>query len=229
MKYKLNLVGKNFTEITFLEEISNELLNKKTSILNLIQSSFSEEIKDIRTGFKTICIQWANDPSNGELKRVLKNHHPSNHPIHHNIWQIPVCYDPQLAPDLESFARLKNISNSEVIRLHTSSDYKLHFFGFLPGFMYLSGLDPRLFCPRKKVPDLSIPKGSVAIGGNQTGIYPSSSPGGWHVIGRSPISFFEAKSENPVWAKPGDSIRFKAISKEELEELNSGEAKPTLL
>jgi len=229
MKYKLNLVGKNLTEITFLEEVSDELLNKKTPILNLIQSSFSEEIKDIRTGFKTISIQWKNDPGTGDLKSLLKNHHPSNYQVHQNTWQIPVCYDPQLAPDLESFARLKNISISEVIRLHTSSEYKLHFFGFLPGFMYLSGLDPKLFCSRKKIPDLSVPKGSVAIGGNQTGIYPSSSPGGWHVIGRSPISFFEAKSVKPVWAKPGDSIRFKAISKKELEELNSVEVKPTLL
>jgi inhibitor of KinA len=82
----------------------------------------------------------------------------------------------------------------------------------LPGFFYLNGLSTRLHTPRKSVPLLTVPPGSVAIGGSQTGIYPMPSPGGWHIIGRSPISFFDTKQPNPVWAKPGEQIQFEPIS-----------------
>ena len=102
-----------------------------------------------------------------------------------------------------------------MIHIHHSKPYTLHFYGFLPGFMYLGGLDERLFSPRKEKPERLIPAGTVAIGGQQTGIYPSDSPGGWHAIGKSPISLFDIRHDPPFPADIGDKIRFLPINKEE--------------
>lgn len=128
------------------------------------------------------------------------------------IWVVPVCYEPKLAPDMENFCIQKNMSPDEVIQLHTGQNYLVHFMGFLPGFMYLGNLKKELFLDRKTTPDAKIPKGAVAIGGSQTGIYPMESPGGWHVIGNSPLDFFNPLVEPPCFIEPGDQVRFKSIS-----------------
>jgi inhibitor of KinA len=143
------------------------------------------------------------------------------------IWQVPVCYDPDYGQDLNSLAESKNLSLSELIQLHSEPLYRIHFFGFLPGFFYLNGLPPLLHTPRKSVPLLAVPAGSVAIGGSQTGIYPMQSPGGWHIIGRSPLIFFDSKQPIPVWAKPGEQIEFVPISAAQFQNWN--EPYPKLL
>ena len=130
------------------------------------------------------------------------------------IIEIPVCYDPELAPDLEAFLRAKNLNLSQLIKAHTTREYPLYFYGFQPGFMYLGGLNPDLHHPRKSVPAQSVPAGSVAIGGAQTGIYPNTAPGGWHVIGRCPIKLFDPLDPEPCLAKPGDLIKFVPINKD---------------
>ena len=132
--------------------------------------------------------------------------------IKKKVWEIPVCYDIVLAPDLKDFAHQKNISIEEIIALHTAPLYRVFFIGFLPGFMYLGGLDKRLHFPRKATPSLDVKKGAVAIGGEQTGIYPMDSPGGWHVIGHSPLNFFNINEQNPCYSNSGDYIKFIDIS-----------------
>lgn len=141
---------------------------------------------------------------------------PKNEPPK-KIIEIPVCYDPALAPDLEAFLKAKNISLSQLINAHTNTEYPLYFYGFQPGFMYLGGLNPDLHHPRKSVPAQSVPAGSVAIGGAQTGIYPNTAPGGWHVIGRCPIKLFDSLEPEPCLAKPGDYIKFVPINKHEFQ------------
>jgi len=128
------------------------------------------------------------------------------------IWKIPVCYDDYFATDLENISKNKNIEKDEIIELHYKNTYKVCFLGFLPGFLYLSNLNKRLYFPRKVQPDLNILKGSVAIGGNQTGVYPSNSPGGWNIIGNSPIDFINKDKLHKIsFASPGDSINFYPI------------------
>ncbi len=229
LKFKLNQIANRFTEITFEEEISDELLNKRLQVIEGIQTEFSKEIIEIRSSFRTICIQWDKRPETTALAKWLKNFQISIQAKTQRTWQIPVCYDKSLGTDLPALAESKNLSTAQIIELHSSAAYKLHFFGFLPGFMYLSGLDPVLANPRKKFPERSIQAGSVAIGGDQTGIYPGASPGGWHVIGRTVISFFDAKAEKPVWANPGDSIKFKPISLREFENSTLTKTNPILL
>ncbi len=229
LKLKLNHIADHFTEIAFEDDISDQLLNKRLQLIEGVQTEFSKEIKELRSGYKTICIHWMEKPEMAALVNYLENFDISAQTENLKTWQIPVCYDESLGTDLQSLAESKNLSTAQIIDLHSSATYKLHFFGFLPGFMYLSGLDPILATPRKKFPERSVMAGSVAIGGDQTGIYPSSSPGGWHIIGRTPISSFDAKAEKTVWANPGDSIQFKAISLIEFEKLSSSESNPILL
>ena len=134
-------------------------------------------------------------------------------------WQIPVCYDLKYAIDLENLAKEKKLSTSEIINIHKSKVYDVLSMGFLPGFMYLGFTDKNLHIERKEVPSLDIKKGSIGIALNQTCIYPQDSPGGWHVIGVSPLNFFDLKSKNPCFAKPGDKIQFTEISNKQFQKM----------
>ncbi|WP_445736760.1 5-oxoprolinase subunit PxpB [Mariniflexile sp.] len=131
------------------------------------------------------------------------------------LWKIPVCYDAVFGIDLEMVSKEKNLSKEVIIERHSQVIYMVYFIGFLPGFLYLGGLDESIYVPRKSTPQLQIEKGAVAIGGNQTGVYPSESPGGWNIIGNSPIEFFNPYNDPPCFAKSGDKISFKPISIDE--------------
>ena len=128
---------------------------------------------------------------------------------------IPVCYEEEFAPDLHHVATHCKLSKDALIEAHTRETYLVHMLGFLPGFLYLGGLNPHLYCPRKTTPATNINPGSVAIGGNQTGIYPVASPGGWHIIGRTPIALFCPEAKQPFIASALDKVNFVAISRAE--------------
>lgn len=125
---------------------------------------------------------------------------------------IPVCYGGEFGPDLDFVARRNNLDPEEVVRRHSLADYRIHAIGFAPGFCYLGGLDPRLHTPRLASPRLQVPAGSVGIAGGQTGIYPLASPGGWQLIGRTPLRLFDPEREPPIPYRPGDHLRFRPIS-----------------
>lgn len=125
---------------------------------------------------------------------------------------IPVCYGGDFGPDLGTVAAHANLTEKEVVALHSGRDYLIDMLGFLPGFAYLGGLDPRLHTPRLAVPRTSIPAGSVGIGGAQTGIYPLASPGGWQIIGRSPVRPYDPERTQPILYSAGDYLRFSPIS-----------------
>ena len=128
------------------------------------------------------------------------------------LWKIPVCYDAVFGIDLKTISEEKNLPIEAIVKHHSQTIYTVYFIGFLPGFLYLGGLNETLYMPRKSTPRLKIEKGAVAIGGSQTGVYPSDSPGGWNIIGNSPIEFFNPKLKTPCFAKAGDHIIFQPIS-----------------
>jgi inhibitor of KinA len=130
-------------------------------------------------------------------------------------WKIPVCYDSKFGIDLKQISKELKISSEKIIQLHIEANYTVYFIGFLPGFLYLGGLNQRIKIPRKSTPRLIVPKGAVAIGGNQTGVYPNESSGGWSIIGSSPILFFDVQNQQHCFAKIGDKITFESISLEE--------------
>ena len=131
--------------------------------------------------------------------------------------EIPVCYDPEFALDIDDVAQRAAVSPSEVIRLHSGAEYRVACIGFVPGFPFLAGLPKELATPRRDVPRKQIPPGSVGIGGAQTGIYPLRSPGGWNVIGRTPLRLFDPKRNPPALLRAGERVRFRKISRDEFE------------
>jgi inhibitor of KinA len=132
---------------------------------------------------------------------------------------IPVLYGGLSGPDLSFVATHAGISEAEVIALHTSAEYLVYMIGFAPGFPYLSGLNEKIAVPRKETPRSKIPAGSVGIAGLQTGVYPIETPGGWQVIGQTPIKLFDAERHPPALLKAGGKLRFVAITEEEFEEM----------
>jgi inhibitor of KinA len=133
--------------------------------------------------------------------------------------EIPVCYDPEYALDIDDVARRANISPGEVVRLHSSAEYRVACIGFVPGFPFLTGLPKELATPRRDMPRKEIPPGSVGIGGAQTGIYPLRSPGGWNLIGRTPLRLFDPGKNPPTLLQAGDRVRFRAVTRDEFESL----------
>ncbi len=129
---------------------------------------------------------------------------------------IPVCYGGALGPDLADVSARSGLDHARVVKLHTAGRYLVRAIGFMPGFPYLSGLDARLHTPRRATPRMQIPAGSVGIGGAQTGVYPLASPGGWNLIGRTPLTLFHpSDAKRPTLLAPDDQVRFKAITPEE--------------
>ncbi|MDR2629847.1 MAG: 5-oxoprolinase subunit PxpB [Spirochaetaceae bacterium] len=135
------------------------------------------------------------------------------------LFFIPVCYEGEFAEDMEEVAFHTSLSPEEIVRRHTAPRYRIFMLGFLPGFPYLGGLDPRLETPRRKNPRTMVPPGAVGIGGNQTGIYPLASPGGWQLIGRTPVRPYDRRLEEPVLYKTGDFIAFFPIDLGEYAEI----------
>jgi len=133
---------------------------------------------------------------------------------------IPVCYEPEFALDLDLVAQHTGLSSEEVIARHSGAGYRVNCVGFTPGFPYLSGLPAELATPRRDSPRKEIPAGAVAIGGTQTGIYPRKSPGGWNIIGRTPLRLFDVERDPPALFQAGDRVRFRRIARDEFEEMS---------
>ena len=179
---------------------------------------------DYLPGQESLLIRFdplATEPDNlqSEISKRLKTLLPAD-AIGARLLRIPVCYDPDLAPDLEPLARSKGMTAQELASLHAGSLYTALFLGFLPGFAYLSGLPDRLRADRHMTPRPSVPAGSVALADVFSAVYPLESPGGWQLIGRTPLRMFDPDRADPVLLAPGDQIRFFAIPRQEFERLN---------
>ena len=133
------------------------------------------------------------------------------------VLEIPCCYGGAYGEDLAGLAELTGLSEQEIVAIHSGREYRVYMLGFLPGFVYLGGMDERIAAPRLSSPRVSIPAGSVGIGGSQTGVYPMASPGGWRLIGMTPVAFYDPGREKPVLCEAGDYIRFVPIPPEEYE------------
>jgi inhibitor of KinA len=133
---------------------------------------------------------------------------------------IPVCYEKEFATDMEWITEKLKLSKEEFIQIHISKSYRVYMLGFLPGFAYMGEVDAAIELPRKQQP-MNVVAGSVGIAGKQTGVYPLSSPGGWQIIGRTPLNFFNKKNNEPALVQAGDNIKFISISKDEFESIKS--------
>lgn len=154
----------------------------------------------------------------GQVESWLGDEPPGSS-IKGRAMEIPVCYGGEFGEDLEALAGRHGLQPQDVVRLHSEARYHVHMLGFVPGFAYLGGLDARLATPRRDDPRPKVPAGSVAIGGSQTGIFPLATPGGWHLIGRTPLRLFMPDSEPPCLLNAGDSVQFVPISAAQFDSL----------
>ena len=132
-----------------------------------------------------------------------------------HIVEIPVCYGGELGPDIEYVAKVNNLTVEEVIEIYSKGEYLVYMIGFAPGFPYLGGLSERIHTPRRQTPRTAIPAGSVGIAGSQAGVYPIETPGGWQIIGQTPLKLFDLNSKEKTLLKCGDIAKFYPISYDE--------------
>lgn len=215
--------GDSSVLIEFGKEISPEINRKITATVQIIKEQHIEGVVDMIPAFCSLLINYDSRViSFDELKKrleLLVKLDAKAGEGRKKIYEIPVCYGGEFGPDIENIAKNANLTVEEVIKIHSSRDYLIYMLGFLPGFCYLGGLDERIHTPRLSNPRIKIKAGSVGIGGSQTGIYPLDSPGGWQLMGMTPVKTYDPERENPILVEAGDYIRFVPIDEKEYERI----------
>jgi inhibitor of KinA len=187
----------------------------------VLERALGTAIRDIVIGYCSVTVYFdplGTDPKWLEdeivtLASDLEGDEASEGPL----VDVPVCYGGELGPDLPDVASHAGCSAEEVIALHAGRDYRVYLVGFVPGFAYMAEVDRRIAAPRRASPRTAVPAGSVAIAGGQTGIYPSITPGGWNVIGRTPVKPYDPDRAEPFLFRPGDRVRFHPIGEDEFQ------------
>lgn len=218
--WKISRLG----ECAILMELEEERAqtSEVREVLHILESAAIKTLTDIIPAYHSIALIFEKPVNlHSVLESLTVIDWKNKADLHTRKYEVPVCYDLGLDwTEVEDFIQL---GRDQIIKTHSSRAYIVAMIGFVPGFIFLDGLDSSLSCGRKPSPRTSIPKGSIGIGGNQTGIYSLESPGGWQIIGRTPLSFFDVKSTPPTILKPGDELVFKVISKEEFDHFRSYE------
>lgn len=227
MEYKLYPMGENAVLIEFGTEINIETHQKIQAITNYLNNNPPEWMIEYIPAFTTITVYY--EPYNiylmsgtneiykcvcNKIKELLLQV-PINYENEPRLVEIPVCYGGDFGPDLEVVAEHNKLTPEEVVEIHSSGEYIVFMLGFAPGFPFIGGMSEKIATPRRKTPRLKIPERSVGIAGMQTGIYPIETPGGWQLIGRTPIRLFNPEKNPPTLLMAGDKIKFKPISYEE--------------
>lgn len=217
--YKICLAGDSAVTVDFGNIIEEKVNRKVVSLQTAIDKKKIKGVREMIPTFRSLTVFY--DPSVisydklVEVIEELTGAEGTASTDKKKVYKIPVCYESAFSLDIENVMAHTGLSREEIIERHTSQDYLIYMMGFLPGFAYLGGLDPKLETPRLSSPRTKIEAGSVGIGGNQTGIYPLASPGGWQLIGRTPVKPYDVDREKSILYEAGSYIRFYAITEEE--------------
>jgi len=221
---KIRPMGERGILIEFAPEIDEKLLEKLLFYKNKIEELYNEVTVEVINTYNSLLINYmfSIEDVYDDISRLQKLFKEAKigKLNKRKIVYLPVCYQEEFSWDLELIAKEKNLTKKEIIQLHTTPIYTVYFIGFLPGFLYLGGLDKKLRISRKNQPRMEIEKGAVGIGENQTGIYPKSSPGGWQILGNCPVNLFDKNNNPPCEISAGDKVKFYSISKDEFEEVS---------
>ena len=222
-KPKILVAGDSSVLIEFGNEILPETNRRIAATVQLIREQHIEGIVDMIPTYCALLINYdprviLYDPLVQRLQSLLKIEVSAGE-SKKRIYEIPVCYGGKYGPDMDTIAKHAGLTEKEVISIHSSRDYLIYMLGFLPGFTYLGGLDERIHTPRLQTPRVRIEAGSVGIGGSQTGIYPLDSPGGWNLMGKTPVRTYDPEREVPILVEAGEYIRFVPISEEKYLEI----------
>lgn len=229
-KPKYLLAGDRAVVIEYGQEISVEINSRIRAMTKAIEACEIKGIIEVVPTYCSLIVHY--NPIDidyhilmEQLKKLEKKINDSDI-CEVRIIEIPTVYGGEYGVDIENVAKNNGLSLEEVINIHSSKEYLVYMLGFTPGFAYLGGMDERIATPRLKTPRIKIDAGSVGIAGSQTGIYPIDSPGGWQLIGRTPLKLYDPYAENPILLRPGDYIKFTRISEEEYlrikEEIENG-------
>ncbi len=205
--------------VEFGNEISEPVNEKVRGLYLAIQKSQMPGIYELIPTYRSLLIQY--NPLEIEIDSLIEKLSEIEKDLgaidlpKPRIVEIPTIYGGEFGEDLGFVAEHNGLSEDEVIKIHSSIDYRIYMLGFTPGFSYLGGMSEKIAAPRLKTPRTKIPGGSVGIAGKQTGIYPMESPGGWQLIGRTPVKLYDPSSETPIILQAGDYIRFIPIDKDE--------------
>ncbi|ASS89495.1 5-oxoprolinase subunit PxpB [Aeribacillus pallidus] len=223
MEFSIQPLGDTGIIIQFGTEISEAIYQQIRQYVYWLEQSCIEGIVEWVPAYTTLAVFYRpNIISYDELsQKLLKigekiESMPVPDPI---VIEIPTLYGKEAGPDIQFVAETNGLSEEEVVKIHSSSDYLIYMIGFVPGFPYLGGMDKRIAAPRKKTPRSRIPAGSIGIAGEQTGIYPLETPGGWQIIGRTPVKLYDPQKQDPILLKAGDYIRFVSITEREYEKI----------
>ena len=209
--------------VTLGEEMSRETTAAVLRLFGALQAQQDPRIRNLHPGYVSLLVDFdplvTSQDEMGALVSSLAGEDFVEDISEARTVEIPVCYGGEFGPDLEDVAEHAGLTSEEVVRLHSGALYDVCFLGFTGGFAYLGGMPPELSMPRLATPRHRVEAGSVGIAGGQTGVYPTVTPGGWRLIGRTPLSMFDPKAAQPTLVLPGDSVRFVAIEREEFERL----------
>lgn len=202
----------------FEDTIDPQLNARAVALADTVRAARVEGVLDVVPAFRSVTVYF--DPLTTNLNRLVASMRsaatatehvpvePSGEPI-----EVPVCYGGELGPDLPEVARFAGVSESEVVWRHTAATYRVYMLGFVPGFAYLGLVDRSIAAPRRAAPRTQVPVGSVALAGELTGVYPSLTPGGWQIIGRTRVRPYDGSRSTPCLFRPGDTVRFRAIDR----------------
>jgi inhibitor of KinA len=203
--------------VEFEERIEPAVNRRTIAAADGIQNAAISGVRDVVPTYRSVAVYF--DPLRTDYNRLLDQvHEIARRPAPSTGTEapplrIPVCYGGDLGPDLSAVARFGGCGEDEAIRIHTSTTYRVFMLGFVPGFAYMGIVDARIAAPRHSSPRVRVPIGSVGIAGVQTGIYPAETPGGWQLIGRTPLRPFDAARAEPFLMKAGDAVQFYAIDR----------------
>ncbi len=221
MGFRIAPAGDSALVVLFEERIDPVINARAIRLAESLQAAALEGVRDVVPAFQSVAVYFDPlrtnydvllDRLEREAARPDEGSADETEPI-----QVPVCYGGELGPDLGAVARFAQLSEEDVIALHTSVTYRVFMLGFVPGFAYMGVVDARIAAPRHPTPRVRVPCGSVGIAGVQTGIYPAETPGGWQLIGRTPLKPFDPARAEPFIMKAGDAVRFTAIERTEYE------------
>lgn len=212
--------GDSALVVEFGNEVSEKLNTKvqqmSEKIVKASRAAMLSGVGEVIPTFRSLLVTYDPLATDFELLKnrlmKLEEEIQEETKISRRILKIPCCYGGRYGLDLADLMEYTGLSREEVIERHSSVDYRIYMMGFLPGFAYLGGLDKKLEMPRLKTPRVKIPAGAVGIGGSQTGVYPMDSPGGWRLIGGTPVDFYDPEREEPILCKAGEYIRFVPIT-----------------
>ena len=214
MKVRFLSAGDRALVVEFGDRVDRRLSERVLRLDAIIRSNPPPGIVETVPTFRSLAVYY--DPlltSRGQLQRAIT---PlldlrDNPRTGAKLWHVPVCYEGEFAPDLAEVARLTGLTPNDVVALHSGTRFHVYMLGFLPGFPYMGDLPPQLALPRRADPRLRVPAGSISIATSLTAIYPYESPGGWHLIGATPIRMFDPERSEPALFAPGDAVRFEPI------------------